>query len=82
MNTAPLTEVRDNLKQIVDDVVSKGDEYVITRHGKPLAVVISYDDYESLLETLNILSDDDATAAIVEGQADAASGALVDLDEV
>ncbi len=82
MNTAPLTEVRDNLKQIVDDVVSTGDEYVITRHGKPLAVVLSYDEYESLVESLNLLSDDAAMAAIAEGDGEAAAGETVDLDEV
>lgn len=82
MNTAPLTEVRDNLKTIVDDVVSTGDEYVITRHGKPLAVVLSYDEYESLVETLNLLSDDAAMAAIAEGEDEAADGTTAELDEV
>jgi prevent-host-death family protein len=82
MNTAPLTEVRDNLRQIVDDVVSTGDEYVITRHGKPLAVVLSYDEYESLVESLNLLSDDGAMAAITEGEAEASAGATTALDEV
>lgn len=33
------------------------DRYVITRHGKPEAVILSEEDYESLLETLDILSD-------------------------
>lgn len=81
MNTAPLTEVRDNLRQIVDDVVSTGDEYVITRHGKPLAVVLSFDEYESLVESLNLLSDDSAMAAIAEAEAEAAAGATTELPE-
>ena len=70
MNTAPLTEVRDRLKDIVDEVVETGDHYVITRHGRPLAVVLAHDEYESLIETLNILSDDDAMTAIAEGEAE------------
>ena len=82
MNTVPLTEVRDNLRKIVDDVVKTGDEYVITRHGKPQAVVISYDEYESLLESLNLLSDNAAMAAIAEGLAEAKAGRTMDLDEV
>ena len=82
MNTVPLTEVRDNLRKIVDDVVKTGDEYVITRHGKPQAVVISYDEYESLLESLNLLSDNAAMAAIAEGLAEANAGTTMDLDEV
>ena len=82
MNTAPFTEVRDNFKTIVDDVVATGDEYVITRHGKPMAVIISYDEYESLVESLNLLSDDAAMTAISAGLADREAGDLVDLGEV
>lgn len=70
MNTAPLTEVRDKLREVVDTVVETGTEYVITRHGKPVAVILGYDEYESLVETLNILSDEDALDAIREGEAD------------
>lgn len=70
MNTAPLTEVRDKLREVVDTVVETGTEYVITRHGKPVAVVLAYDEYESLVETLNILSDDNAMEAISEGEAE------------
>lgn len=68
MNTAPLSEVRDKLREVVDTVVETGTEYVITRHGRPVAVVLSFDEYESLVESLNILSDDEAMAAIVEGE--------------
>ncbi len=67
---APLTEVRDKLREVVDTVVETGTEYVITRHGKPVAVVLAYDEYESLVETLNVLSDDDTMAAIREGEAE------------
>ncbi len=82
MNTAPLTEVRDNLRQIVDDVVATGDEYVITRHGKPLAVVLSFDEYEALTESLNLLSDESAMAAIAEGDTEAAAGETDALSEL
>lgn len=70
MNTAPLTEIRDKLREVVDTVVETGTEYVITRHGKPVAVVLSHDEYESLVETLNILSDSDTMDAIAEGESD------------
>jgi antitoxin YefM len=65
-----LTEVRDNIKAIIDEVVDTATEYTITRHGKPVAVILSYDEYESLVETLNILSDDDAMDAIAEAEAE------------
>ncbi|CPR04284.1 prevent-host-death family protein [Mycobacterium bohemicum DSM 44277] len=68
--TMPLTEVRDNIKTIIDEVVETATEYTITRHGKPVAVILSFEEYESLVETLNILSDDDTMAAIAEGEAE------------
>jgi antitoxin YefM len=72
-NAAAFTEVRDKLREILDDVVATGDTYTITRHGRPMAVIVSADEYESLIETLNILSDSNAMAAIEEGESDLGS---------
>lgn len=66
-HAAPFTEVRDRLREILDDVTETGNQYTITRHGRPVAVIVSADEYESLIETLNILSDSDAMAAVAEG---------------
>ena len=55
--TIPLTELRPKLPKIMDRLSKYFDRYVITRHGKPEAVMLSEEDYESLLETLDILSD-------------------------
>ena len=76
----PLTEARNRLSEIVEDVTSTGSEFVISRHGRPAAVVIGYEEYESLLETLNILSDDDTMAALAEAEADLAAGDLTAFD--
>ncbi len=67
MTTSPLTEVRDNLSEIIDSVGATGDEWIVTKHGRPVAVILSVDEYESLIETVNILSDDETLAAIEEG---------------
>ncbi|MCC6434422.1 MAG: type II toxin-antitoxin system Phd/YefM family antitoxin [Acidimicrobiales bacterium] len=69
MATAPLTEVRDNLSDIIDQV-AQGAEWTVTRHGRPVAVILSFEDYESLIETVNVLSDSDTMDAIREGLAD------------
>lgn len=69
-STVALTEARDNLRAIVDEVVETGTEFTITRHGRPVAVILSFEEYESLVETLNILSDDEAMAAIEEAEAE------------
>lgn len=46
------------------------------------AVLMSADDYESLMETLDLLSDAEAMAAIRRGDADLAAGHSHDLDDV
>jgi antitoxin YefM len=70
MTTVPSTELRETLSDVLDDVDATGAEYTITRHGRPIAVVLSYDEYESMIETLNILSDAETMAAIAEGDED------------
>ena len=75
----PLTEARNRLSEIVDDVISTGSDFVITKHGRPAAVLVGYDEYEALLETLNILSDPETMAALAEAERDLAAGDLVDL---
>lgn len=79
MTTAPLTEVRDNLSEIIEAVSATGEEWVVTRHGRPVAVILSHDEYESLIETVNILSDRDVVDAVSEAEADIEAGRLEDL---
>jgi prevent-host-death family protein len=72
----PLTEVRDRLSEIVEDVNGNGTEWTITRHGRPVAVILGADEYEALIETLNILSDDDTMEALAEAAEDVKAGRL------
>ena len=76
---AALSDARERLSEIVDDVALTGGDFVITKHGKPTAVLMAFDEYENLIETLNILSDSEAVAAIREAEADLAAGELVEM---
>lgn len=51
-----LRDVKNRLSEVVDQVEREHDRVVITRHGKPAAVVISADDLESWEETLKVVS--------------------------
>ena len=53
----PISEVKTQLPKLVKGVASRDDEIVITRNGRPAAVLLSMDEYEGLRETLEILSD-------------------------
>lgn len=76
----PLTEARSRLSEIVDEVESTGSTIEISRHGRPVAVVMGYEEYESLLETMNILADEATMDAIAEAERDIAAGDLIELD--
>jgi antitoxin YefM len=56
MNIINFSEARNNLKDVIDHVVNDADVTVITRRDAPDAVVMSLDAYNSLLETVHLLS--------------------------
>lgn len=72
--TIPLTEFRPKLPKIMDRVSKYFDRCIITRHGKPEAVLLSEEDYESLLETLEILSDKRLMKSIRKAEEDLRKG--------
>lgn len=80
--TSSLTEVRSNLSEVIDEIERTGGDVVITRHGRSVAVLLAYDEYESLIETVNILSDAETMDAVARGEAEFASSDFVRLDEV
>ncbi len=55
--TLPLSEVKTRLPELVHDIKLKEDQIIVTRHGKPAVVMLNYDEYERLRETLDVLSD-------------------------
>ncbi len=57
MKTLPLATVRDRLSSLVDEVARTHDTLTVTRNGTPTVVVLSVDDYESMVETLALLND-------------------------
>ena len=55
--TLPLSEVKTRLPELVSTIGVREDHIVVTRHGRPAAVLLSYQEYERLRETLDVLSD-------------------------
>jgi len=78
METLPVSEARSTLKTLVDRVAGTHERVMLTRNGRPAAVLISPDDLEGLEETLEILSNPDLMRQITEGEAAVASGDVVD----
>ena len=57
MKTLSLSEAKMKFSSIVDMVSSTDEEIVITKNGRPAAIIISPDEYERIKETANIRSD-------------------------
>jgi prevent-host-death family protein len=81
--TMSLAAVKARFSELVDRVERQQDRVVVTRNGKPAAVLISPDDLESLEETLAVMSDGSLARQIRESeQAIAAGEPGIDLDEL
>lgn len=82
MSTVPLSKAKTHLAKLLTEVEDLGETVTITRSGKPVGVLLSVDDYEGLLETLEILADRDLAEAVREGLEDLAAGRTVSHEEV
>jgi antitoxin YefM len=77
MTTDSLRNVKDRFSEFVDRVESEHERIVVTRNGRPAAVLISPDDLDSLEETMDLLSDQTAIRELVEAHTAIASGDVV-----
>lgn len=77
-----VSQARDNLYDIVDQVGSRLRSFIISHHGKPTAVVMPVEDLESWDETLEILSNKKLIMSIKQGQKDYEAGKTTSLTDV
>lgn len=87
MKILPLTEAKNNFSRIVDAVADRDERVMITRNGKPAAILISPDRLNSLIATLDILSDPNMMKQIRQSERDFKAGRyrtymLDELDEL
>lgn len=69
-----LKNLRPRLPKIINEVDRKMDRFIITRRGKPVALLMSVEDYESVLETLDILADTKLVKRIKKAREDVKKG--------
>jgi antitoxin YefM len=67
MKILSLSEAKIKLSELIEQVYSTDEEIVITKNGRPAAVLISPDDYEGWKETIEIKSDSDLMKEIKQG---------------
>lgn len=80
--TRSLADVKAHLSEIVDLVESQHERVVITRHGRPAAVIVSTRDLEAIEESLEILSAPGALDEIRAAEAEIDGGAFLTAAEL
>ena len=69
MTTLSVSEAKMKLSSLVDSVNSTDEEIIITKNGRPVAVLVSPDEFESWRETISVHSDSDLMKEIKKGLA-------------
>jgi antitoxin YefM len=78
--TIALKALRPDLPKVADAVASKFDRYIVTKRGQPVMVLVNPEDFEGLLETIEILSDRSALKRIRKARKEARSGKTISLE--
>lgn len=77
-----ITEGRKELFRIAEDVQKPDTRYIFTIEGKPGVVLMSADEYDSLMETMEILSDPKIMEDIRKAEEDYRQGRYTSWEEV
>jgi len=67
METLSLSEAKMKLSELIERVQSTDAEIVITKNGRPAAVLVSPDEFEAWRETIAIKADGDLMLEIKKG---------------
>ena len=84
MIAATYTDLRSNLKEYLDRVVKDSDNVIVNRGGGSAVVIMSMEEYESMMETAYVMSQPDLVEAIRQGEVDLKNGnyEVVNIDEL
>lgn len=64
MTTLSTADARASFSKLIDSAVRTHERFDVTRNGARAAVILSADDYDALVETIEVLSDPDAVRAV------------------
>jgi antitoxin YefM len=80
--TLSLTEARARLSTLVDTANSTHERFEITDEGRRIAVLLGVDDYDSLVATLDVLSDSQALSHHHVGVEQVIKGEVLELESL
>ncbi|OGH82744.1 MAG: hypothetical protein A2469_00025 [Candidatus Magasanikbacteria bacterium RIFOXYC2_FULL_40_16] len=75
--TISISEARKKIFDIAEEVQRPGNYYTFTENGKPKVVMMSAEEFESLIETMEILSDPKAMKRMEQAEKELKRGDYV-----
>lgn len=82
VRTIPVSEVRQTLPRLLARARRLMERAIITRNGRPAGVLMGIEEYESWVETLELMSRPETLKGIREGLADIRAGRVRSFEEV
>ena len=77
MKDLPITEAREELTSLPDRLAETHETVTVTRRGKPVLAILPWEEYEALIETLEILGDVETMAVLRQGIKEAKQGKAI-----
>lgn len=82
ITTLSITEARKSFLNIVREIARTYARYILTKNGKPIAALISIEELDGWLETLEISGDPEWTKALEEAREDVRRDKLFSFEKV
>jgi prevent-host-death family protein len=76
-----MEQAQKGLKRIIEDVRENKTPYVLTRFGKPQALIVGIEEYEEMQEELALLSNPEHIARIAEARTAYKAGESIPFDD-
>ncbi len=77
-----ITQARRDFLPFIERIDEELYKFIVTKHGKPVAVVLSYEEYSRMVETLKLIEDEKLTQEIKQGLTEIGQEKLVLLTDI
>lgn len=79
--TVTMEQAQRRLKGVIEEVKKNKTPYILTRFGKPQALIVSIEEYEEMQEELALLSNPEHIARIAEARAAYKAGESIPIED-
>ncbi len=80
--TLSISDARKNIYDIAEDVQKPGVFFTLTEKGVPKVVILSAEEFDNLMEDLEMMSDPESLANIKKAEEEYARGEYIDWEDL